>query len=209
MTRGKCTNPALPLRLGTLLVEHRRVGGDVGDRLGIGQTRAAEQLKQCRLVVAPHVMRRLHVGVDERRVELVVVDLTGEIGLEDRPHVGSDDRDDGTWAQPLIEQAQQRRRVAGHQVLEDVAHVDLVDLVAVLAHELRGVKVDVSLDVGAGVDVGPALHVGLATPEIDSHCENSVPVPEIGGAQCPSRVTTPLRSGDLPGWTARVKALSR
>ncbi len=43
----------------------------------------------------------------------------------------------------LSKQPQQGQRVPGHQVLDDVTHVELVHLVAVMAYELGRIEVDV------------------------------------------------------------------
>jgi hypothetical protein len=207
---GRGGDTALPLRLLALLPEHR-VPLQRVDRLHVGEAGAAEQLGERLRAVAPDVVGRLDVGVDEGRVERVVGDRAVEVLLEDRVHVGRHRRDPSAGPQALVHDPQGHERVARHDVLEDVAHVDLVDLVGVLPEELGGLHVDVGLHVAAGVDVRPALHVDLAAPEVDPHRRASVLVSFVLDAmlQEPGMTMRPRGSDRGPGWTWSAKAWSR
>ena len=81
---------------------------------------------------------------------------------EDRPHVGNDGGDLRAFRELVGDQREQRGRARGHEVLEEVAHVELVDLRALHPDELERLHVDVGADVGVGVDVDPTLDVRRA-----------------------------------------------
>ena len=152
-------------------------------------------------VIAPHVVRRLRVGVHEALVEILVGDLAGVVGGEDRAHVGHDRRHLRALGEAVAHEREQCRGARRKEVLQEVAHVELVDLGSVLLHELERVEVDVGPYVGIGVDVDPTVDVRVPAAEV--HLHGSVITRSTGRFPCrtsrPRRRARSRPSGDRDG----------
>jgi hypothetical protein len=114
-------------------------------------------------------MRRLLVRVHVPLVQLPVRDLSRVVRLEDGVHVGDHCRDGRALGNLVGDEREQRSRTRRHQVFEEVAHVELVDLGTMCPNELECLHVHVGADRGAGIDVHPAVDVRVPAAQIDLH----------------------------------------